>query len=348
MKNNLAPVNRIPPDVFSTIPDYWADEDAAEEHLITATHVCRSWRNLFTSRPSLWTQLDCTHVEKTRVYAERSKLSPLDVSLWEDEVIPHFNDALLLTIPHLSRLGSLSLVGSSDDLVDIINQHLHCTAPFLEESKIRFTGSPHPVEVTIFDGNLSSLRELRFSRVSTSLPWVNMPNLTTFCLRHFPSSKISVTQLLDFFESAPPLSSITLWKASLTTSDAPRGRAVTLPHLKFLQISTSPANFALMKHLSIPSGAVLILDFHFHGEGSPIPLRLPKSFDSLKNILPTTPIILLCDPSLSLRLNGPNGGVYIYGKWTGAPPSLPGCHQQGFRSLDHFPTSSTERPAIEA
>ena len=324
MKNNLAPVNRIPPEVFSTIPDYWADEDGAEQHLITATHVCRGWRNLFNSRPSLWTQLDCTHVEKTRVYVERSKSFPLDVCLWEEDDDPYSNEAFLLTIPHFSRIRNLTLFGFSDDLVNVISQHLRWPAPALEELKIRFHDFPCPIEATIFEGNLSSLRELRLSGVITNLPSANLPNLTIFFFEDVPSGKISMTQLLDFFEHAPLLNDITLRKASPTTPNAPCGRVVTLPHLKFRQISAESAKSALLKHLSIPSGAVLILHFYFCGEGSPIPVCLPKPFDNLKNVLPITSINLLFDSSLSLRLNGPNGGVYIRGGWGLVyPPSCP-------------------------
>ena len=346
MKNNLAPVNRIPPEVFSTIPDYWADEDTADENLITATHVCRGWRNLFISRPSLWTQLDCTHVEKTRIYVERSKSSPLDVYIRGDEDTPFPSDAFLLTIPHHSRFRSLSLFGSSDDLAGIINQHLHCPAPSLEELKISFTGAPRPIEATIFDGNLSSLRELRLSGVLTDLPWVDLPNLTTFYFRNVPSNKVSVTQLLNLFERAPLLSTVTLWEASPITSDAPLGRVVALPHLKFLQISAEPVYSALLKHLSIPSGALLTLDFDVDGEIFPIPACLPKPFDNLNNILPITSINLLFNSVLSLRLNGPSGGLYIYGNWTGAPTSLPNFHCRGLGTLNHFPISSTERLTI--
>ena len=345
MKNTLAPVSRIPPEVFSTIPDYWADKDAADENLITATHVCRGWRSLLISRPSLWTRLDCTHAEKTRIYVERSKSSPLDVYIRGGENTPFPDDAFLHTIPHLSRLRNLTLFGPSDDLVDIINQHLHYPAPFLEKLKISFTDAPRPIE-TIFGGDLSSLRELRLSKVITNLPWVNLPNLTTFCFRNVPSDKVSVTQLLNFFQQAPLLSNIILWDAFPTMSDGLHHRVVTLPCLKFLQITAEPTHSVLLKHLSIPSGATLTLDFECDGDKSPIPICLPKPFNNLKNILPITSINLLCDVGLSLRLQGPNGGVYIFGNWSGASASLPKFHRRVLRSLNHFPISSTERLTI--
>ncbi|KAF9650820.1 hypothetical protein BDM02DRAFT_3092410, partial [Thelephora ganbajun] len=75
-KNTFAPINRIPPDVLSLIPDYWERQDMGED-LIALTHVCRDWREIFTSRPSLWTHLACADADKTRLYIERSRFLPL-------------------------------------------------------------------------------------------------------------------------------------------------------------------------------------------------------------------------------------------------------------------------------
>jgi len=84
MKNAFATVNRIPQEVFSLIPEYCD----AEEELVTLTHVCHGWRELFISRSSLWTSLDCTSVERTRVYLERSRTSPLEIRLTEKDRAP--------------------------------------------------------------------------------------------------------------------------------------------------------------------------------------------------------------------------------------------------------------------
>ena len=67
MKNTFAPINRVPREVFSLIPEYCKTDEA----LVALTHVCRGWREQFVSRSSLWTSLDCTNVEKTRVYLKR-------------------------------------------------------------------------------------------------------------------------------------------------------------------------------------------------------------------------------------------------------------------------------------
>lgn len=80
--NSFAPINRIPPEVLSLIPDYWY-KDVTGEDMIALTHVCRGWRTIFTSRPSLWSSLDCTNVDMTRTYIERSKAAPLE--LWLED-----------------------------------------------------------------------------------------------------------------------------------------------------------------------------------------------------------------------------------------------------------------------
>ena len=62
LRNTLAPINRIPPEVLSLIPDY-SDEDDPDQVSIALTHVCHSWREIFISRSSLWTYLDLKNVD---------------------------------------------------------------------------------------------------------------------------------------------------------------------------------------------------------------------------------------------------------------------------------------------
>ena len=89
MKNTFTPIGRVSQDILSLIADYCDMDD----ELVALTHVCRGWREQFISRPSLWTSLDCTNVEKTRAYLDRSKASPLDIWLDEEEPPRFLNDA---------------------------------------------------------------------------------------------------------------------------------------------------------------------------------------------------------------------------------------------------------------
>ena len=76
-KNSLALINEIPPDVLSLIPNYWEDSDR-DEGLVALTHVCRGWRDLFTSCPLVWTRLDCTDANSWRSKKRNGALSLLD------------------------------------------------------------------------------------------------------------------------------------------------------------------------------------------------------------------------------------------------------------------------------
>ena len=198
VKNTFAPISRVPPEVFSLIPDY-----CKREELIALTHVCRSWREIFISRASLWTFLNCTSFDKTNTYIQRSKGSPLEISLVPPQY-PHHLKARNLILPLTHRFKTLKLFGLSRHFLEP-TQHFCSPAPLLEKLDIQLYGDPHAViENTIFGGNLSSLRELRLCGILTDLPWQNMTNLTTFDFRRVPGDEISATQLLDFLENSPP------------------------------------------------------------------------------------------------------------------------------------------------
>ena len=66
MKNEIAPISKLPSEVFSLILEYWESDDK-DEDLITMTHVCRCWREILIARSSLWARLDCMNIDKTRV-----------------------------------------------------------------------------------------------------------------------------------------------------------------------------------------------------------------------------------------------------------------------------------------
>lgn len=347
MRNTFAPISRIPPEILSLIPDYWRGCDT----IVTLTRVCRSWRELFILRSSLWTSLDCTNVEKTRVYIERSKSSPLEISLEKHHDGAYCNNALLLAAPHINRLGSLTVHGPSDILPDL-NKHFNCPTPLLRKLKIDLAfdrNRPPSFPGTLFNGNLSSLRKLSLAGFTTNLPWRNLVNLTTFELYHFPGAVDPqfVTRLLDFFESAPLLSKIDLHQSIPTSSNAPLERSVSLPHLKKLSITSQPVQSTLLNHLSIPNGALLVIAFTFSGENSPIPNNLPKHLNNLNNLSHATRINLsLGGTEKFIRLNGPSGGLYMYCTWTAGNAYSHILERRVFRSINKFNLSQIQRLAV--
>jgi len=161
------------------------------------------------------------------------------------------------------------------------------------------------------------------------LAWKDLSNLATFELSHIPASSISVTQLLDFFKSTPLLRTITLEDSLPTSSNAPPGRIVSLPHMEELKLDAEQSYLILLNHLSIPSGALLVLEFEFGGDTSPLPDYLPKPSENIKTLLDVSAINLRfrVDERL-LRLAGPGGETYIYGHLVptvNSPPHVLDC-----------------------
>ena len=339
VKNSFAPINRIPPEVLSLIPDYhgWPDADRG---LITLTHVCRWWRETFISRSSLWTQLDLMNPDKTRTYIQRSQSSPLELYLGDHKVVDH---AFALVIPHIRRIKSLIInVYSLPGLLRHFRGHL----PLLETLDINFARDL-ALDDALFGGDLSSLRELRLRGAITQFPWKNMGNLRVANLR-FCSPRYTVTQLLDFFESAPFLHTVELEGLTRGSSDAPPERVVPLCHLKALTINAVPPHSILLRHLRIPIGASLVSWFCFDGDGSPLLDYLPERSPNLDNLSNITTINLSFDPQLkSVRLSGPSGSlcvVAVWGYWGDSPSYTK--DRQLLRSLGDRMPSTIQRLAI--
>ena len=340
VKNTFAPISRVPLEVLSLIPDYCKGEE-----LIALTHVCRSWREIFISRASLWTFLNCTSFDKTNTYIQRSKGSPLEISLVAPQYAHHLK-ARNLILPLTHRFKTLKFSGSSRHFLEL-TQHFCSPAPLLEKLDIQLYDETHAaIENTIFGGNLSSLRELRLCGILIDLPWENMTNLTTFDFRRVPGGKISATQLLDFLEHSPLLREIKLMNSLPYSSNVPAKRMVSLYHLRLLRICAAPAHSILLNHLHIPIGTSITQEFNYDCETSPVPGYFPKSLDHLDNISHITSINLRFDLEMAIRLNGPSGSLYALGVTddAGFTPSV--SERLILESLNKFSVSTTERLAI--
>ena len=335
MKNRLAPVNRIPLDVLSLVLDY-LDVGAGGSHLIALTHVCRAWREIFISQSSLWTYFECINANKTRIYLERSKSSPINMCLYRKNALPA-SDPLFQIIPHsVGRLKSLSITTRPGILHRII-AHLPPHAPLLERLDISNTFqsrtlSDSPVTTAIFSGDLPLLRAFRLECIRTELPWRNMVNLTSVVLRNMPPDCPSIRQLLDFFESAPRLCKIKLDSAT-PAAGGQGGRLVSLAYLKGMWIFGLSPSSLLLDHLLIPVGAKLSTwgdSFHHI-----IKDHLPGSLDNLKNISNITKIHLRVSDHARIKLSGPSGELNMASKVDAA--------RWGLESLARLDTSKVER-----
>jgi hypothetical protein len=279
------------------------------------------------------------NADKTRVYLERSKASPIDLRLDEGgDLSP--NNPFLQIVPHaIGRLKSLAIKGTSENLQDI-TAHLSQPAPLLENlsiASICTRGDPM-LTVELFNGDIPSLRELCLQSVRTELPWRNMVNLTSFELRCMMSGEVTVRQFLDFFESAPRLRKIYLLHAT-PTSGAQGGRLVSLACLKWMDILGDESPSLFLDHLIIPVGAKLTT---FGASRGSLTENLPRSLDNLRNLSDFTDIRLRIDEEdPDIRFSGPNGQVRMF-----IPPQ-DNATCLVLESLDRFDTSKTERIQID-
>ena len=343
LKNTFAPINKTPADVLTMIPDYW-DERIRDQNLITLTHVCRGWRDIFTSCPSLWARLDCTNVRKTRVYLERSKSSPLEIHIGDS------SEAASYLVPHIGRLKTLYAHTTSGSIPPALVRHFSCRLPLLEKLTIKsLYGRLPPLPEELFGGDLSSLRELSLGPgVPTPLPWKDMWNLTTLTLDRMAEYDFPLTQLLNFFESAPHIRYIYIHNSIPYSSDAPAQRVVSLTHLKKLKITSQPVHSTLLNHLSIPAGASLTLEFSCGRVESPIHSYLPKSSDGLLNLSHITTVNLSFGPCRRfLRLHGPSGELRVLGGRQRCENATYNMVDQFLWSLGRFDLSRSRRLVIQ-
>jgi len=342
LKNGLSPINRIPPELLTLIPDFF--KKWRKNHgVVQLTHVCRAWRNVFVSHASLWTNFHCEDADKTRICLERSNPSPINLLIQrEDSLPPH--DPLLQVIPHaIDRVKFLSL-RATQETIGHIATHLSRPAPLLEYLSIDCgCGSEpasNPVLTTpLFNGNLSSLRTLRLLYLHTELPWRNMLNLTSFTLWHTPLGGLSIGQLLDFMESTPRLESVEL-RFAIPTSGAQGGRLVPLTYLQWMSIWEGEPCSPLLNHLLIPVGAKLSIQADSFG--SRLEDNLPRSLDNFRNLSDLTKINLDLNESYQdVQFIGPNGEVSVTCPFPqGNPTSLV------LEYLAHIDTSKTEQLEI--
>ena len=281
--------------------------------------------------------------EKARVYLERSKSSPVNLSLRRFRDQP-LDEMFLQIIPQaIGRLKSLTISGTPQYLQDITARMFH-PAPLLEHLSVLgqygLRGVPNGPVLTPehFGGDLSSLRRLCLECIHTGLPWRNMVNLTSF--RLVRPSPISVEQILDFFESAPHLREVEL-RFVTPTLGTENGRLVSLACLKRMDITGGGSASPLLEHMLIPVGACLTAWIAL--PNLPIQGQPPRFLDNLRNFPRFTAIQLDGDDSYPhMKFSGPNGEVTLIVITT---QSNEICFV--LESLTHFDTSKTELLTID-
>jgi hypothetical protein len=323
LESILQPINRLPKDAFILIPRFFTNEEhdwnafPMNKPLITMTHVCRSWRNVLLSTPSLWTQLDfATRDSKQAIgFLRRSGDLLLDVSeyLQDDHNVEPF---LSTTLRNIHRLQRLDLNSCLQNLERVLTQFMR-PAPELKHLQIandpNITDRDMKLPRTIFGGRLPKLTSLSLMHFRTNLRDLNLPSLTQFDFT--TGTKISVRDLTSFFERCPSLELIKLYlsyESQLPTT--PPQKRIRLPALKELRLDQTASASGVLDHLILPKCTEVLLKGLFTGDkfdqyGNPAARIHPSSIDHLPVMRGITKAV--ATPN-SCVFSGPNGNLRFW------------------------------------
>ncbi|KAK7060157.1 hypothetical protein VNI00_000921 [Paramarasmius palmivorus] len=284
LRNTIAPINRLPNELLSTIFRYQAArlspvlmrnrDGEGQRGWIAVTHVCRHWREVSLSTPTLWATPDLTHPTLALEMLRRSKQVPLTILYFAHALTPRGWAALNQVFASLSRIARLDLSFDEDAFDSFVaSANLTQPAPVLE--RLRFLpGSSHGriglnLPQPFLANQVPSLTHVEF--VGCGIPWesmllCNVSSLT--CLAIYlgggPVFQLpTYRQLLGIFGKMPRLT-----KLKLSGKVLPRDREenstieATLPNLRALSISSATVRgcVAFLNRVSVPDCAIVELE----------------------------------------------------------------------------------------
>ena len=256
----LRPVNRLPPEILSTIARCFLDENAIDAGpIVPLTHVCRYWRESITLIPENWTLISTGRIELAAVSLERAKAARLNVDI---------------DIRQLSDSGSFGPLVPYTQNIDTLHV---CDLPGVEELTRAVPNFPRSTpnlrSLTLlcaythdkwdifdpFESLTHPLKHLSLFNIPLYPSLLSLKTLTTLSLRYH-SFGLQLDTLLTFLEQNRSLESATLdirfTGPSLRNS---RRRAAIKSRLRHLSIScNNPVNAqVLISNITLRKGAHL-------------------------------------------------------------------------------------------
>ncbi|KAH9923576.1 hypothetical protein B0H21DRAFT_158779 [Amylocystis lapponica] len=286
-RNSSAPVNRLPVEllvaIFSRLPSFEDTLvffiDQYYVSLITMTAVCRHWRAVALATPTLWTQIDAAKpLELTNLCLARSMSMPIEIYAtpsWKEgrsraqRVQIDFCQVAAAIAPHVPRIRIFKC--RSMHIVQIRPFLRILTVPMLLLEEVELT-----TEFDLSDDDdafanryffpaneaFPCLRSLELGRViipSTSSMLVGLVSLRLY--DSLEGHATSMDTLLSILDACPDLENLVLNGCGPDVSDELRvdlipTRIVSLPRLKSLVLTSSPANlFGFLARLIFPPDA---------------------------------------------------------------------------------------------
>ena len=279
------------------------------------THVCRSWRNVLLSTPSLWTQIDfsesvSTKSQQAEVFIRRSGNQLLDIHqyLTDKENVEPF---LSIMLHNLFRLQGLSIISYLPYFGPLLRK-FSASAPELKRLEIQSqsTMESNTKLPKIFGGRMPKLTSLSLQWFHTNLRDLDLPSLTRFDFA--TETDTSIQDLISFFEGCPLLEfiQITLLYSPQTPAPPPR-RRVCLAALRELRLDNTAYTTGLLDQLILPKCTEIMLEVKPTGEtptqrGSSAAKIHPSSIDHLPVTRGITKAVVIQN---SCNFSGPSGNL---------------------------------------
>lgn len=226
------------------------------------TFVCHRWRTIILGYAPFWTRIETTNLEQATAYLERSKISPIDLTV--TNFPPDEDQRRVLTSllsPHIHRTKVLSVgVQHVEDLI----RYLGISFPILEIFCVLPGSDDIPYEIHI-SLDAPCIHQLRVSQATLDWESTLYKNLKSLWLLFAFEILPTIHKFLDVLEACPLLSVLYLADFSLDNPEIPvtqETRSIRLQHLEECHIGGTRSDVAtLLRHINIPSCESFSIDF---------------------------------------------------------------------------------------
>lgn len=282
------PIHRLPVELLAHIFVLGAEEDL---HVpLSVSQVCRSWRQIALSTPSLWRRIVLSpHEYMWRERIRRARACSLDIELLPTALAPirvrplHYYPRrqldffsvqwlMQIALPHIHRWRSLDVIFTEQSPY-LLNAALSFLAdlpcpPSLREITVIHRLNEDPQPFVLFSGYAPSLRKLVVDGLRVSLAPDLFINLTYLDYTHhrFSTGSEAVHEILSLLSLSPKLIYLRLLFPHQCTNVTPvyhkhpqPSSRISLPSLTQLQLSLDPHSpdipydlGLLLTHVSTP------------------------------------------------------------------------------------------------
>ena len=311
-------INDLPPEILTEIFRYiwgfWVPEgpdQSVEWHLSPLTWVCRHWRGVALSDPTLWNTIwfrDIPNFEMSFTYLERSVNAPLSIRISDTHARPFSLAEMQYLLSRLfkkvSNIRIVAIILQEWDLILFVLRAFCIVKEknlpmILERFYIHYVGPPlaygasheHYFTIPLFGGaTVPSFKCL--SLIGVHIDWANsvLTNLTRINIRLIALDRApTLTQFRELFDRSPALQNLCLDGTGPSGRDFISGmpvKPIHIPSLRVLVLGNFPLNHALYicSLLSTPNVSNLTMVNFTGGDYSTL-------YDALRSTMPLVTIL---------------------------------------------------------